>query len=255
MVISNSSTASMLSNIYTSNSDSLSASLGKLASGKRVQSAGDDFAAYVRASGLRTDIATFQNTRQDLQNAKGAVDYSVGVGNAVLEDLTRLKELQDLNTAAAGDADKQAAYSSEYDAIVNRVNNTIDNSAFDGQAVYGTASIISAGSINVTATNSATNTSVTAGGITTDAANMATAISAAQTYVADLSSFQTAVNREMKLNDTIIAGKDATISALINVDEVEELAKVTNLQVRQQATVSMMSQANVSQSLLARLFS
>jgi flagellin-like hook-associated protein FlgL len=58
----------------------------------------------------------------------------------------------------------------------------------------------------------------------------------------------------MKLNDTVVSGKQATVSALVNVDELAEMAKVTNLQVRQQATVSMMSQANVSNAALARLF-
>jgi flagellin len=252
MVITNTSTASLLSNIYTANSDALTSSLSKLASGKRVQNPGDDFAAYVRAAGLNTDIATYQNTRQDLQNAKGAVDYAVGVGNAVLEDLQRLSDLQDLYNATGATADQQAAYSAEYDAIANRVTNTIDNSAFDGTAVYGTSSIITAGTIDVTATASATNADATAGGIGTDV--LTNSLSDAQAYVADMSSFQTAITREMNLNDTIIAGKEATVSALINVDEVKELANVTNLQVRQQATVSMMSQANVSNAALARLF-
>jgi flagellin len=253
MVITNTSTASLLSNIYSANSDALSSSLTKLASGKRVQSAGDDFAAYVRASGLNTDIATYKNTRQDLQNAKGAADYSVGVGNAVLEDLSRLKELQDLYTAAGGDADKEAAYGAEYDAIVNRITETTANSAYDGATVYGTTSVITAGTIDVTATAAADSANLTAGGVAgTD--DIDAELTAAQTYVADMSSFQTAIGREMKLNDTIIAGKQATVSALINVDEVEEMATVTNLQVRQQATVSMMSQANVSNAALARLF-
>jgi flagellin len=252
MVITNTSTASLLSNIYSANSDAMTSSLSKLASGKRVQNAGDDFAAYVRAAGLNTDITTYQNTRQDLQNAKGAVDYSLGVGNAVLEDFQKLTDLQALYNSASATATQQAAYSVEYDAIVNRISETMANSAYDGTTVYGTGSIVSAGTINVTATNAASNTAATAGGIGTDSLSDAT--NQAQTYVADMSSFQTAVNREMKLNDTIIAGKEATVSALINVDEVKELANVTNLQVRQQATVSMMSQANVSNASLARLF-
>lgn len=253
MVITNTSTASLLSNIYSANADALSSSLGKLASGKRVQSAGDDFAAYIRASGLNTDVKTYQNTRQDLQELKGATEYAVGVGNAVLEDLSRLKELQDLYTAAAGDTDKQAAYGAEYDAIVARVTDTMANSAYDGTTVYGTTSIGAAGTIDVTATNAVTAANLTAGGV--DGTNdIDTEMVEAQAYVAQMSSFKTAITREMNLNDTIIAGKEATVSALINVDEVKELANVTNLQVRQQATVSMMSQANVSNASLARLF-
>jgi len=253
MVITNTSTASLLSNIYSANADALSSSMSKLASGKRVQNPGDDFAAYVRASGLNTEIKTYQNTRQDLQNAKGMTEFALGVGNAILEDLTKLQELQDLYAAASGDTAKQNAYSAEYDAIVNRITNTAA-SAYDGATVYGTGAIVTAGNVTVQATNAATVANVTVGGIGTDGANVATEIAAAQAFVAYMSSFKTAITRDMNLTDTIIAGKEATVSALINVDEVKELANVTNLQVRQQATVSMMSQANVSNASLARLF-
>jgi flagellin len=140
MVITNTSTASLLSNIYSSNADALSSSLTKLASGKRVQNPGDDFAAYIRASGLNTDVTAYQGIRQDLQNAKGMADYAAGVGNAVLEDLTRLQELQDLYNGTT-DTDKQTAYSTEYDTIKARVTNTIADSVYDGTAVYATGSI------------------------------------------------------------------------------------------------------------------
>jgi len=259
MVITNTSTASLLSNIYSSNADSLSSSLTKLASGKRVQNAGDDFAAYIRASGLNTDITGYQNVRQDLQNAKGLTDYASSVGNSVMEDLTRMKELQDLTAAANGDADKVAAYAAEYDAVVARANNTIANSNYDGVAVYDTASLGTfnvdpngTGSIDVTASNAADPSTFTSAGIATD--DIDSALVDAQAFVAQMNSFGTEISRAMKLNDTVVSGKQATVSALINVDEIAEMAKVTNLQVRQQATVSMMSQANVSQAALARLF-
>jgi flagellin len=256
MVITNTSTASLLSNIYSSNADALSSSLTKLASGKRVQNPGDDFAAYIRASGLNTDVTAYQGIRQDLQNAKGMADYAAGVGNAVLEDLTRLQELQDLYNGTT-DTDKQTAYSTEYDTIKARVTNTIADSVYDGQAVYATGSIgafnvdpTGTGSIDVNASDTADVSAFA--NIANDA--ISTELTAAQTYVAEMNSFGTEISRAMKLNDTVVSGKQATVSALINVDEIQEMANVTNLQVRQQATVSMMSQANVSQAALARLF-
>lgn len=254
MVISNASSAALLSNIYSTNADALTQSLSKIASGKRVQNPGDDFAAYVRAAGLNNDIVANQGTIQDLQNAKGAVDYATGVGNNILEDLQRLSDLQSLWSAAntAGDTDKTSAYSAEYDAIVNRITNTATNSTYDGEDVYDADSIISAGTINVQATNAADAGSLSAGGISGD--NVAGEITKAQAYVADLSSFGTAISREMKLLDVMNADKKATVAALINVDELTEMANVTNLQVRQQAAVSMMSQANMSQAALAGLF-
>jgi flagellin len=257
MVITNTSTASLLSNIYSSNADSLSASLSKLASGKRVQNPGDDFAAYIRASGLNTAITGYQNVRQDLQNAKGMTDYAAGVGNAVMEDLTRMQELQDLYNGTT-DTDKQTAYSTEYDTVMARVTNTMTNSVYDGASVYATGSLgafnvdpAGTGSIDVNASDTADVSAFA--NIANDA--IGAELTAAQTYVAEMNSYGTEISRAMKLNDTVVSGKQATVSALINVDEIQEMAKVTNLQVRQQATVSMMSQANVSQAALSRLFS
>lgn len=256
MVITNTSTASLLSNIYSANADALSSSLTKLASGKRVQNPGDDFAAYIRASGLNTDITNYQSIRQDLQGAKGLTDYASGVGNAILEDLTRLQELQDLYNATS-DTDKQTAYSTEYDTIKTRIGDTIADSVYDGTAVYAAASLgafnvdpTGTGSIDVNASDVADVSGFA--NIAND--DISTELASAQTFVAEMNSFGTEITRAMNLNDTVVSGKEATVSALINVDELKEMANVTNLQVRQQAAVSMMSQANVSQAALAKLF-
>ncbi|MBN1128827.1 MAG: hypothetical protein JXA71_07565 [Chitinispirillaceae bacterium] len=260
MINTNTSVASLLSNIYSSNNSALAASMGKIATGKRVMNPGDDFASWIRASGLNTDVTGYKNIKQDLQDAKALTDYGKGVGNTIVEDLTRMKELVDLYGQTA-DADKQAAYTAEYDTIVDRIAAAKDNSYYDTTAVYATGSLKSVG-INtenasqvIDVTTTAVGNEVAVNDITTATVeSIQNEINNANTYVAEMESFSTVIDRNIKLTDTIISSKNATISALVDVDEVEELAKVTNLQVRQAASVAMMSQANVSQAGLARLF-
>jgi flagellin-like hook-associated protein FlgL len=56
------------------------------------------------------------------------------------------------------------------------------------------------------------------------------------------------------LADTVINSNEATISVLTGIDDASELAGLTSLQVRQQATVAMMAQANVIQGYAAKLY-
>lgn len=264
MVNSTASVASLLSNIYSTNNSALSDSLSRLASGKRVQNPGDDFAGFVRASGLNTDVAGYNLIKQDLQDAKALVSYAKGVGNDVAEDLQRMKELKDLyDKTPTSDPDRQNGYKAEYDAIVDRIGNTTSNSYYDDVQVYASGGAgLKQVDLNSDNASVEMNIAATAVGATTGLTNIANAASTdmdnsihnAQTYVAELESYSKEIDRSLKLTDTVIAGKTATVSAIVNVDEMKEITNVTNMQVRQQATVSMMAQANSTQAGIARLF-
>jgi flagellin-like hook-associated protein FlgL len=69
-----------------------------------------------------------------------------------------------------------------------------------------------------------------------------------------MESFATLLQRQYNLTDTIISSKESTISAIIDINEVEELSALTMLQVRQEATISMLAQANVLQGYAAQLY-
>jgi len=58
----------------------------------------------------------------------------------------------------------------------------------------------------------------------------------------------------LTINQNIISAKESAAESIGAIDEVSAISKATSLQVRQQATVAMASQANLSQLTLARLF-
>lgn len=259
MINTNTSVASMLSNIYSNNGAALGDSMEKIATGKRVSNPGDDFSAWIRASGLNTDITGYKNIKQNLQDAKALVDYGKGVGNTIVEDLTRMKELVDLYGQTT-DADAQSAYTAEYDTIVDRIAAAKTNSYYDTTQVYQAGALKSVdinteGAQNISITTTAVGDETAVNDITTATTGaIQNEINDANTYVAEMESFSKVITRNLNLTDTIISSKNATVSALVDVDEVEEMAKVTNYQVRAAASVSMMSQANTSQAGIARLF-
>lgn len=262
MLQSNNAIASVLTSIYNSNTQALTQSLTRLSSGKRVMSPSDDFGSYLLANNYNQDIAGYQRAQRDLQNAKGYSEYAISVGDNILEDLTRMKELKTLYDNAAGDSDLQNTYKAEYDAIVVRVDDQISDSSYDGVAVYTTNDLIevdldgdaSGASLIVKSTAVAATTDIS--NIATVAgADMTTAIRNAQSYVAQMSSVSETIDRHIDLSNSIIASKESAITSIVNIDEMSEMTKATEYQIRQQASIAMMAQANMSHQSLLRLFS
>jgi len=80
-------------------------------------------------------------------------------------------------------------------------------------------------------------------------------LTSAASYTSTAEAFSSSVDRQLTVNQNTIAAKEDTASAIGAIDEVAAISKATALAVRQQATISMAAQANISQSNLARLFS
>jgi flagellin len=259
-MINVSSASSALTALYTSNNTELAKSMSKIASGKRIQTPGDDFAGYLRGSSLNSDIKQFTTVKQDIQEGKATADYAKQVGNNILEDLAKMQDLEDaftLGTTNGIDQTRLDAMEAEFDSLANSIDNQIQSGAYDGTVVAdGTLAKdvivdINGTTLTITGATVADGAGL-AGTIGTDA--VAAEIVAGQTFVSDMSSYSDQLDRAMKLTDTVINSKNAIVSTIMDINETEELAKMTNLQVRVQATVSMMSQSTMSQAAIAKLF-
>ena len=62
------------------------------------------------------------------------------------------------------------------------------------------------------------------------------------------------VDHQVNVTDTVIQSKQAAYSEVAEIDDAKEMAKQTALNVRQQASVAMMAQANMAQQGIMRLF-
>jgi flagellin len=266
MINATSSVASLLSNIYNTNSTALSQSLTKIASGKRIQDPSDDFAGYLKASSFQSDISGYTTIKAGLQSGKSLTDYAKTTGNQIMADLTDMKELAtqwaSANAANSSDTDTLNGIQAKFDAIVTRIADLKANATYDGTAVYASGSL---GSFQVNAEDSALVVDVNIANVAdegnvndiTDAnavTDIQTELTEAAKYVSQVESFGKEISNYMALADVAISSKQAAMSAITDIDEVKEMANLTNLQVRQQASVAMMSQANASQAAIARLF-
>jgi len=253
--------SSRLSNIYTSTQKAMADSLSRLASGKRIQNPGDDFAGYMRASDLKNDIAAFDIVKQDLQEAKGVVDYAISTGSSILEDLSKMKDLA-AKYAATSDEDQQALITAEFDALVSATTDFATAANWNGTQVYDSSGSVTYDTIDLdpnTSANADLTVSFSAGADlssldATDSSAIQTQIETATSFLAQAQALGDNIDRHANLTNITINSKEATASAITDIDDAKELANRTDLQVRQQAAISMLSQANVSRMGIMQLY-
>lgn len=180
------------------------------------------------------------------------------------------------NTAdSADDDDERTAIQTEFNAIKNNLTSYISNTKYDGTAVYSASTLETvsldpdgngqlaitfvAGDIANPATPTLTGFVVgdgatTATNKTNELAALNTQITAATSYLAKAQSYDKSADRQLRISDTIIQSKQSAISLITDIDEVTEMNKKTDLMIRQQASISMLAQAQVSRSAISRLF-
>jgi flagellin-like hook-associated protein FlgL len=246
---------------YNANNQTLAETLARIALGKKVDKPSDDFVGYVRAQNYTADISTYEQVKQDITNIKSLTAAMQDVGNTMYQGIEQLRAYA-RKYAATTDPDEQQAYTEKFDALKTSLDNTITASTYDNNGVvtplYQTGSH---GTVTVDATGTAlditiTNAVASPGGlaVTDGDANFNTELSAAASYLVQAEGFGKVLDLQSKLADTIINSKEAAKGMITDIDDVKEINKATELQIRAQAGVAMLSQANVARAALVRLY-
>ncbi len=269
---------SNLSALYAANSNELSATFERIASGKKVGKPSDDYAGYLKAQTIQTDIDGYSEVKSRIADAKGYSSSAVNVGNTLVTALTNMKSLQ--TQWAAGDATTKTAIAAQFEAQRTIITTAISSSQYGSVKTYDSAALVHAttnlapsGTANnmtqtyvigaaATATGdilAAANFASGAAGINADATTNATftldqVLTVANNFLNKAKGFDTALTNASSFADNAIANKQAAKSAITDINDAEEMAKATDLQVRQQATVAMMAQANTTRQGIMKLY-
>ncbi|MBD3320268.1 MAG: hypothetical protein GF350_04145 [Chitinivibrionales bacterium] len=255
-----------LTQIYNSNSQQLANSLARIASGKKYVNAGDDFASFARGQTIESDIIGYEHVQVNLKLAEGITDAGVEIGGQLYEDLIEMRELAELyeaEEAGANDADVLAGYESEFDALKEKVVSAIGNTSVDGTDIVQAANLSTVsldpagtGTLAITPTTVPDSAAIDAFDLSgaTTSGDVDTQVGNALTYLTEMQGFDKSIESQINITDTIIASKEAAKSLVTEIDEAEELSRVTALNVRQQSTIAMIAQANMSHAAVARLY-
>jgi len=254
-----------LSQIYKKQSNEYGKVLETIASGAKFNKPSDDFVAYMRTNTEESAMKSYQRSNEDLTRAKEAATTATSVGNSALESLSELKELVS-TYASTTDANEKKVLEQRFNDTRDAMIKTFTDNTYGSKSIVGAD--IAEVRINPNDPSKKMTLSLDTVDPTTDLAaaklkiddasidtNMDAAFQSVAKYTATAEGFNSAVNRQMTINQNIMAAKENTISAVRDIDDIAAIGKATALEIRQQASLSMIAQANISQASLVKLFS
>lgn len=243
---------------------SLAASLGRLSSGLRIQTAADDAAGLAISEKLKSQIRSLTQAERNALDGVSLIQTAEGAMNEVSGILTRMRELSMQSaTGTIGDTER-GFLDTEFDQLRNEINRIAAVTEFNGTKLLdGTIGTGSEVSFQV-GINNTTNDSISvavaalnATGLGIDAADVANSTNAQSA----LATIDTAIDTLSSSRGTLGAAQNRLFVTIANlgtarenlssansrirdVDVASESANLTRNNILQQAGVSVLAQAN-----------
>ncbi len=241
-----------MSSSFASSSDIMAKSLERISTGSRINRASDDFTGFAKLADLAVDARTYSDNANQLNEHSAELQQVLDVANQMMDDL------QNMETALNnGDTDLAAGYGESVDQALTLTDsggtNTLINhllvtnmgiTTADGTALAATliTDFTDAGDDLYEITSASNLAAVQAG------------IADLETYITEVEGLKATVDSQKSLADIMASNSEAVASAITEIDEAEEMAKYIDADIRQQAAISMYSQANLSRRNLSNLY-
>lgn len=280
-LVINTNTASLNAQRYlTLNNAMLSKTQEQLASGYRINRAGDDAAGLFVSESLRAQIRGSKKALDNTQDGINMLNIADGAMQTITDNLQRIREL---TVQAANETYSQAqrtAINGEIDALRNDIDRIAQSTQFNGAHLMDNTTPANV-YIQLGPNNSATNDRIdlaaalgdvratAAGGLnlTTAAAANITSNTTAQTYLGNIDTALTTLNTKRAALGAMvnrlqgaannlsinIENNTAAESRVRNVDVAAASAQMSQYNILQQASTAILSQANQIPSLALKL--
>ncbi len=262
----------------TRNTNALSKSIERLASGFRINRAGDDAAGLQVSENLRTQIRGSKAALANVQDGTNVMNIADGALSVITENLQRMRELTVQAANDTYDVGQRAAIKQELDtraADITRISDSIEfNGVFllDGSLVgnfflqVGANDVLLNDTIDVAGTGAFNDIDATILGVDaattniTDNANARTTLTAIDAAITNVNnrraSIGAIVNQLGSAEENLMIGIEAlsaSESRIRNIDVAAESASLTQNQILQQAASTVLSQANQGPALALQL--
>jgi len=276
----NTNTASLNSQrVLWNTKANLDKSMEKLASGYRINRAGDDAAGLAISESLRAQIRGLKQAARNANDGISLVQVAEGAMNEMSSILIRLRELSvQAASDTIGPVERQFL-NVEYDQLVSEIDRIADSTEFNGtQLLSGTGSImdfqvgirnnpeidrISFDSSKADANSAALGVNLTSVADKASAQNALTAIDTAIMSIsamrADFGALQNRLQTTVSNIQNSVENMSAANSRIRDVDVAEESSEMVRNKILLEAGSSVLAQANqsanIALSLLNKTFS
>ncbi|HQT90535.1 MAG TPA: flagellin [Candidatus Kryptobacter bacterium] len=241
----------------------------QLATGKRINSAGDDPAGYTIGTKLQARSAGLSQALTNVTDAQSVLSTAEGGLQAINNILINVKTLVTEAGNAGLGSDELQAIVTQVNDYMNEIGQTISQTKFNGSALIDTtftgksfqvgadsgdtlgvsiSTAVDSSALGLSALNT-TNIGVGATLTSVDAA--INTVSQVLQYVGSLESRLSF--KEQVLNTSVTNVESAT-SAIMDADLAKEQVNATKLQILQQTAMAQLAQANTTPSGILKLF-
>lgn len=237
MIIGNSQTSNNINDAY----NALSASVGKLSSGLRINSASDDAAGLAVRELLRADIATAKQSSRNISDGVSMLQTAEGASSVISGNLTRMKQLvAQASTGTYSDSQKQLMQN-EFDELSAENDRIVSDTEFNGVKLYENTTVdIATGDGEAISVNMQ-QLSSTSADLVNDAAGAMAAVDAAiievSGYRGDLGASMNRLESAAEVVDIESENILAAESRISDVDMAMEVASMTSNQVQTEVAI------------------
>lgn len=267
-------------NQLNTNNVSLTRTLMRLSTGKRINSGADDAAGLQIADSLRANTYALNQAVRNANDGIGVAQIADGALQEVTNLLTRSVTLAEQAATETVDSTSRASLNAEFTAIQSEISRIAVQANFNGYSIFGTSGVNGGLSVFVGDINGSSSISVTIGTITTagntvtdlgganltdidlttqnDAATsldtIKSAIDGVSNMRADIGAGMNRLQSAVSVLQTQAQNTQAAESVIRDANFAEEVANLTKFQILAQSGMAALAQANSSsQSVLSLL--
>jgi len=239
----------------------------QLATGKRINSAGDDPAGYTIGTKLQARSAGLSQALTNVGDAQSVLSTAEGGLQAINSILINVKTLVTQAGNAGLGSDELQALVTQVNDYMAEIQQTISQTKFNGQALIDTTftgktfqvGADSGDTLSVSLSTAVDSSALSLNSITTT--NIAAALSSVDTAINTVSSaLQYVGSLESRLSfkeqvlNVSITNVEAANSRIMDADIAKQQVNATKLQILQQTATVQLAQANSTPSGILRLF-
>ncbi len=259
-IVNNISSANATANLSSTNL-SLQKTLGRLSSGLRINSSGDDAAGLAVANSYRSDVAVLNQGIQNANDGISTLQIKDGALNNISTLLDRLSTLA-TQSASSSSTVSRTTLDSEFQSVLGEITREATVAGLNASA--GFSVFVSNNSSNGVIGGTVGAADATGLGINSQlidtAAHAATAVAAVKTAVATLGSTQGTVGQlenrlqyAVSLAQSQVVNTQAAESRIRDANIATESANLSKYQILTQSGIASLAQANQSSSAVLTL--
>lgn len=228
----------------SSSTNKMNTAMERMASGSRINTAKDDAAGYAVANTLSAAKSAADVGSDNVAMGQDLLSAADGTLSVISENLSRIKDLYEQQSNGTYSTSDKGAISNEITARTTQITSMLGET-FNGIALFGAAA-----AVNIQTGSAATDVINVQTGLATltvtatDLATTVTALTAVTTRATTIGSLQnqlSAASDSLSVKSTNLA---SAISTIKDADIAEESASFVQSQILQQASASLLVQAN-----------